>query len=86
MDVFALQEFGLSIYALIVTVITFLIALIVLVNGLKQALFKKRNEPPVVFHWLPFIGSALAYGEEPIKFLSDCQAKVKTPSRLLEVQ
>ena len=50
--------------------------LVVLLNVLKQLLFKLKDEPPVVFHWFPFIGSAISYGQEPTKFLQQCQAKV----------
>lgn len=38
----------------------------------------KANEPPVVFHWFPIIGSAVAYGEDPLYFLSKCREKVHT--------
>ena len=43
---------------------------------LQQMFFKNRNEPPVVFHWFPIIGSAVTYGMDPFKFFFDCQAKV----------
>ena len=68
---------GFSTSTVTVATITLLMTLVILVNGAKQALFKRRNEPPVVFHWLPFVGSAISYGQEPIRFLNDCQAKVK---------
>ncbi|KAL8736915.1 MAG: hypothetical protein Q9181_002211 [Wetmoreana brouardii] len=42
---------------------------------LQQTLFKNPNEPPVVFHWLPIIGSTVTYGIDPYKFFFDCQAK-----------
>ncbi|KAE9395304.1 cytochrome P450 [Gymnopus androsaceus JB14] len=32
--------------------------------------------PPVVFHWLPFVGSAIEYGNDSMKFFVACQAKV----------
>ena len=50
--------------------------LIVLVNVLKQLLFRNSHEPPVVFHWFPVIGNAITYGINPYKFFSDCKAKV----------
>ena len=34
------------------------------------------NEPPFVPYTIPFLGSAVAYGIDPLKFMSDCQAKV----------
>ncbi|KAF4981468.1 hypothetical protein FZEAL_2711 [Fusarium zealandicum] len=43
---------------------------IILLNVLKQKLFRKAGEPPVVFHWLPFIGNAISYGLDPYSFLS----------------
>lgn len=77
MDGGAGQAIGYSMYTLIVTNVIFWLTLVILLNGAKQVLFRKQKEPPVVFHWLPFIGSAISYGQEPIRFLNDCQAKVK---------
>lgn len=53
-----------------------LIGLVILANIFQQILFKNSNEPPVVFHYLPVFGSAVAYGMDPFKFFSDCQKKV----------
>ena len=44
------------------------ILLSVVLNVLKQLLFKNPNEPPVVFHWLPIIGSTVTYGMDPYAF------------------
>ena len=84
MDGYAGRAIGSSTYMVVfsthmvtVATITLLMTLVILVNGAKQALFKRRIEPPVVFHWLPFVVSAISYGQEPIRFLDDCQAKVK---------
>ncbi|KAI2479423.1 Cytochrome P450 14a-demethylase [Pyrenophora tritici-repentis] len=44
------------------------ILLSVVLNVLKQLLFKKANEPPMVFHWLPIIGSTVTYGMDPYAF------------------
>lgn len=77
MDGGAGQAIGYSTYMLTVSTVILGLTLVILVNGAKQVLFRKRNEPPVVFHWLPFVGSAISYGQEPIRFLDDCQAKVK---------
>ncbi|KAI9702568.1 MAG: Sterol 14-alpha demethylase [Candelina mexicana] len=49
--------------------------LLILTNVLQQVLLKNPNEPPVVFHWLPVIGSTVTYGMDPFKFFSHCQAK-----------
>lgn len=54
-----------------------LLVFAVLVNVLQQTLLRKPNEPPVVFHWLPLIGSTVTYGIDPFKFFFDCQAKVR---------
>jgi sterol 14-demethylase len=51
------------------------ILLAVVLNVLKQLLFKKPNEPPVVFHWLPVIGSTVTYGMDPYKFFFANQKK-----------
>lgn len=51
--------------------------LAVLLNVLQQLLFKNPHEPPVVFHWIPFIGSTVIYGMEPYKFFDNCRAKVR---------
>ncbi|TFA98484.1 Eburicol 14-alpha-demethylase [Trichoderma ghanense] len=51
------------------------IALAVVINVLQQLLFKNPNEPPMVFHWFPFIGSTVIYGMDPPKFFRDNRAK-----------
>ena len=60
----------------------FLAVLGVVANALQQILFKKRKEPPLVFHWLPIIGSTVSYGMDPFDFFFKCQAKVRTSSIL----
>ncbi|OJJ30031.1 hypothetical protein ASPWEDRAFT_55517 [Aspergillus wentii DTO 134E9] len=42
---------------------------------LKQTLFKDPLKPPVVFHWIPFLGSTITYGREPLRFFEDCKRK-----------
>ncbi|CAK1362688.1 Eburicol 14-alpha-demethylase [Cercospora beticola] len=44
-------------------------------NLLKQFLFKDRHKPPVVFHWLPLIGSTVSYGQDPYGFFFSCREK-----------
>ena len=61
----------------VVVVVAFVISLTILANVLQQTLLKKQNEPPVVFHWLPVIGSTVTYGIDPFKFFFRCQAKVR---------
>lgn len=52
------------------------IALSVVVNVLSQLFFKKAHEPPVVFHWFPFVGSTISYGMDPYTFFNQARAKV----------
>jgi sterol 14-demethylase len=52
------------------------LGVIVAVNLLQQALPRKKQEPPTVFHLLPFIGNAVSYGIDPIKFFKKCRTKV----------
>ena len=54
-----------------------ILVLAVLVNVLQQILLPKSSQPPLVFHWLPFIGSTVSYGIDPFKFIFRCQAKVR---------
>lgn len=54
----------------------------VLLNVTRQIFFRKTNEPPVVFHWFPFIGSTVTYGMNPLKFFQECREKVRSSSRL----
>lgn len=35
-----------------------------------------RSLPPVVFHYIPWFGSAASYGNDPVNFFFKCQAKV----------
>lgn len=65
-----------SVSALVLLALGSLIALSVIVNVLKQILFKNPNEPPVVFHWFPIIGSTVTYGIDPYKFFFSCREKV----------
>jgi sterol 14-demethylase len=62
-----------------VGVITTLV-LSVVINVLIQLSFKNPNEPPVVFHWFPFIGSTISYGTDPYKFSFECRRKVRQSS------
>ena len=65
-------------YAL--TVVAYVVTSLVIVTFstvLQQFFFRSSHRPPVVFHWLPIIGSTIAYGIDPFKFFFDCQAKVR---------
>ncbi|KAM6515163.1 Lanosterol 14-alpha-demethylase [Fusarium solani] len=48
---------------------------IILLHVLRQKLFRKAREPPLVFHWLPFIGNAVSYGLDPCNFFMKCREK-----------
>lgn len=41
----------------------------------QVALPRRSNLPPVVFHWVPIIGSAVTYGMDPYKFFFECREK-----------
>jgi hypothetical protein len=56
-----------------------IIAIAILWNLIRQIFLKNQHEPPVVFHWLPIIGSTVTYGTDPLKFFAQCQAKVRLP-------
>jgi sterol 14-demethylase len=51
--------------------------LVIVLNVLGQLLFRNPNEPPVVFHWVPFVGSTITYGIDPYKFFFSCREKVR---------
>ena len=52
------------------------VVLAVVLNVLNQLLFKNPNEPPMVFHWVPIIGSTVTYGIDPYRFFFENRAKV----------
>ncbi len=52
------------------------VVLTVILNVFNQLLFKTANEPPIVFHWVPFIGSTITYGIDPYSFFFSCREKV----------
>ncbi|KAF2280459.1 cytochrome P450 51A [Westerdykella ornata] len=47
----------------------------VFVNVLRQFLPRRKSEPPLVFNCVPFVGNAVAYGQNPHRFLEDCRRK-----------
>ena len=51
------------------------IALSILINVIRQFLVRNPNEPPIVFHWVPFIGSTITYGIDPYRFFFACREK-----------
>ncbi|KAL1610966.1 serine/threonine protein kinase [Nothophoma quercina] len=52
----------------------FLVVAVVL-NVFQQLFLKNPNEPPLVFHWFPVIGSTVTYGIDPYKFFFAQQKK-----------
>lgn len=55
---------------------TFIAAAIIL-NVLSQVVRDRTRgtDPPLVFHWVPFIGSTITYGIDPYKFFFNCRQK-----------
>ncbi|QBZ63616.1 hypothetical protein PoMZ_05301 [Pyricularia oryzae] len=47
----------------------------IILNFIWQQLPRPKSEPPLVFHWLPFIGNAVSYGMDPYRFYSQCREK-----------
>ena len=52
------------------------VVLAIIFNVLKQLLLKNPKEPPLVFHWFPFIGNTVTYGIDPYQFFFSCRQKV----------
>ncbi|KAK8864202.1 hypothetical protein IAR55_001448 [Kwoniella newhampshirensis] len=62
-----------------IRVVLWVIGLPTLIIGLnvfrQVALPRNKNLPPVVFHYIPWFGSAAYYGEDPYKFFFECREK-----------
>ncbi|KAK7427731.1 Lanosterol 14-alpha-demethylase [Neonectria magnoliae] len=70
------QQFQtLPLAAQITIAFTAFIILSVVFNVASQLLFKNPNEPPLVFHWFPIIGSTVTYGMDPPRFFKENRAK-----------
>ena len=65
-----------SIGVIVVSVLASFIVLSIVLNVLNQLLFKNPKEPPVVFHWVPVVGSTITYGIDPYRFFFNCRQKV----------
>lgn len=65
-------------YQLVALGVSTAFVLAVVLNVLGQLLPVRRrgSEPPLVFHWVPFIGSTVTYGMDPYKFFFECRKKV----------
>jgi sterol 14-demethylase len=68
------QEYGTG--AQVGMVLGGVIALSIALHVAKQLLIKNPNEPPMVFSWIPFIGSTVTYGMDPPTFFKTNRAKV----------
>ncbi|TKA67526.1 Eburicol 14-alpha-demethylase [Cryomyces minteri] len=60
---------------LVAAAVASFVVLAVVSNVLRQLLVRNPNEPPVVFHWVPFIGSTITYGIDPYRFFFACRQK-----------
>ncbi|EIM85210.1 lanosterol 14-alpha-demethylase [Stereum hirsutum FP-91666 SS1] len=50
--------------------------LAITLNVVRQLIQPRdKSLPPEIFHWIPFVGSAIEYGNDPIKFFFKCQQK-----------
>ncbi|ERF71299.1 Eburicol 14-alpha-demethylase [Endocarpon pusillum Z07020] len=65
----------LPLWQLISFALAAFVTLVILANILKQLLFKNPNEPPLVFHLVPFVGSTISYGIDPFQFFFSCREK-----------
>ena len=60
----------------ILSTVLFLIIIPITTNILKQIFFRDPHKPPVVWHWVPKIGSTVDYGQDPFDFFFRCREKV----------
>ncbi|RSH81549.1 Lanosterol 14-alpha-demethylase [Saitozyma podzolica] len=50
--------------------------LAIFLNVIRQLVIPRgKNQPPLVFHYIPWFGSAAYYGEDPYKFFFECREK-----------
>nr|UEP86844.1 cytochrome P450 51B [Mycogone rosea] len=72
----AAQRFlDLGLGSRIAIAVTGFVFLSVVLNVAQQILFKNPSEPPLVFHWFPFIGSTITYGMDPPTFFHQNREK-----------
>jgi len=67
---------GLSLVPSLLVLLTVFIFLSIIAHVLGPLLFKKKDQPPVVFSWFPLIGSTLEYGTDPYRFFFKYREKV----------
>ena len=49
----------------------------------RFAIDPPQTEPPVVWSWLPFLGSAVAFGQAPLDFIRESSARMQAPCFVL---
>ena len=76
-DPLAARLHGQPTYLLAVMGIGTFIAAAIIINVMLQLLpvRRKGSDPPVVFHYVPIIGSTITYGINPYRFFADCRRK-----------
>ncbi|KAI0197850.1 cytochrome P450 [Astrocystis sublimbata] len=65
-------------YGLFLDILTYAVGALlasILANLLYQQLPRSKSEPPLVFHWIPFVGNAISYGVDPCRFYTQCREK-----------
>lgn len=67
----------LPLWQLVLFILSAFIIFSILLNIFNQLLFKNPNEPPVVFHLVPVVGSTITYGIDPFEFFFSCREKVR---------
>jgi sterol 14-demethylase len=59
----------------ILTSFVLVILVSIVANILKQLFYRDPHKPPVVWHWVPLIGSTVEYGQDPYAFFFKCREK-----------
>lgn len=57
----------------------------IIVNVLSQLVFHDKTQPPLVFHWIPFLGNTISYGLDPYAFFFSCRKKASPVSIQLQL-
>ncbi|KAI1112928.1 cytochrome P450 [Nemania sp. NC0429] len=65
----------LSTVILLVAYLFGALLVLIVVNLLRQLLPRSKSEPPLAFHFIPFIGNAISYGLDPYGFYVQCRKK-----------